>query len=58
MDIMTLKELNYHWIVRHPERYSFPIYDAFLKEIEKYWLTRYDLRKDSEPDSYIIKVMG
>ena len=56
MDIMTLKELNYHWIVRHPERYSFPIYDAFLKEIENYKITRYDLRKEAFPDSYIIKV--
>tara|TARA_B100000927_G_scaffold273899_1_gene252713 strand:- start:1225 stop:1857 length:633 start_codon:yes stop_codon:yes gene_type:complete len=56
MDIMTTKELNYHWIVRHPERYSFPLYDSFLREIEKHKVSRYDLRKEAYPDSYIIKV--
>jgi hypothetical protein len=56
LDEMTEKELNHQWIRRHQDDYNDVEMNKFLKEIEGWEAKRFDLRKQAEPDSYIIRL--
>lgn len=56
LDKMNPKQLQNWWIRSHPERFSFPLHESLLKEIEKYNVDRYDFRSTAHPDSYIIRI--
>lgn len=59
LELMTMKELQHPWLVRHPDRYNALDNNMFLAEIEKSGLKikRHDNRKlTGEPDSYIIEL--
>ena len=57
LDIMTTKEMDHHWVRKHPERYNILEMNKFTKELEGKDVKHFDLRATSgEPDSYIIRV--
>lgn len=57
LDIMTLIQMQHHWLHRDNHTYTLLEWNKFIQTIEKYFVTRYDNRELSgQPDSYIIKV--
>lgn len=59
LELMTMKELQHPWLLRHADRYNHLDNNMFLKEIEKPGLKikRHDNRKlTGEPDSFIIEL--
>ena len=57
LDIMTEKEMSHHWVQRHPDRYNTLDHEMFLSALDRSnkKVERFDLRKQAQPDSYIIK---
>lgn len=55
-DCMSEEEKKHSWLIDNPSDYSTKDYNDLLNEILPYDVTYHDLRKNFQPDSFIIEV--
>ncbi|RLA22902.1 MAG: hypothetical protein DRQ63_12230 [Gammaproteobacteria bacterium] len=55
-DLMSNEEKNHPWLKKHPNDWNDAAYKELLKAIEPYKVFHHDLRKNHDPDTYIIEI--
>lgn len=55
-DKMTAQQKRHRWMLKNPKHYSDKLYTSLLNSINKYDVRYHDLRKNFEPDTFIIEI--